>query len=219
MPLKHLQHMQHPLIYFCNIKMKQLQRTSKTSETLKHTFATYVSSYRGVFNRRGRWSPGRRWPSPDGTVVVLAARRGRDSWPRIGRVAVDGRDGWPCGGRVGHTEAEWRASRRRSGRPRGCRVGRVEAVWMVGRRRSDGHAEAEWARGGAVRHRMGASARDGGVSGQGHAVAAWGSRVHAARTGMAVAANRVDRGGIFLVARGGMSSRVDDATSVCGRTP
>ena len=30
-----LKHLQHPPIYFCNIKMKQLQHTSKTSETLE----------------------------------------------------------------------------------------------------------------------------------------------------------------------------------------
>ena len=52
MPLKHLQHTQHPdlllqhvseilatyatsLIYFCNIHMKQLQHTSETSKTLE----------------------------------------------------------------------------------------------------------------------------------------------------------------------------------------
>jgi hypothetical protein len=38
MPLKHLQHVQHPPIYFYNIKMKQLQHTSEMSETLK----TYI---------------------------------------------------------------------------------------------------------------------------------------------------------------------------------
>ena len=40
-PLKQLQHMQlvqHPPIYFCNIHMKQLQHTSETPETLK----TYI---------------------------------------------------------------------------------------------------------------------------------------------------------------------------------
>jgi hypothetical protein len=33
-----LKHLQHPSIYFCNIHMKQLQYTSKTSKTLE----TYV---------------------------------------------------------------------------------------------------------------------------------------------------------------------------------
>jgi hypothetical protein len=37
-PLEHLQHMQHPPIYFCNIKTKQLQHTSETFKTLE----TYI---------------------------------------------------------------------------------------------------------------------------------------------------------------------------------
>jgi hypothetical protein len=55
MPLKHLQHMQHPLIYFCNIHMKLLQHTSETSETIK----TYICNIGGErpglidFGRRG----------------------------------------------------------------------------------------------------------------------------------------------------------------------
>jgi hypothetical protein len=38
MPLEQLQHVQHPLIYFCNIYMKQKQHISETSETLE----TYI---------------------------------------------------------------------------------------------------------------------------------------------------------------------------------
>jgi hypothetical protein len=35
---KHIQHVQHHPIYFCNNKIKQLQHTSKTSKTLE----TYI---------------------------------------------------------------------------------------------------------------------------------------------------------------------------------
>ena len=45
MPLKHLQHMQHPDL-LCNIHMKHLQHTSETSETLE----IYIC------NIRERWS-------------------------------------------------------------------------------------------------------------------------------------------------------------------
>jgi hypothetical protein len=55
MSLKHLQHMQHvqyPTIYFYNIKMKQLQRTSETSKTLE----TYMCNV-------GEGRPGRSIPA------------------------------------------------------------------------------------------------------------------------------------------------------------
>jgi hypothetical protein len=45
MPLKHLQHVQHPSIYFCNIHIKQLQHTSETCAT----FEIYACNMR--FNR------------------------------------------------------------------------------------------------------------------------------------------------------------------------
>jgi hypothetical protein len=38
MPLKHLQHMQHPSIYFYNIHMKLLQHASETFEIIE----TYI---------------------------------------------------------------------------------------------------------------------------------------------------------------------------------
>jgi hypothetical protein len=53
MPLKHLQHMQHPPIHFYNINIKQLQYTSETPETLE----AYIC------NRGGEGWAGRFWPS------------------------------------------------------------------------------------------------------------------------------------------------------------
>jgi hypothetical protein len=50
MYLKHLQHMQHLPIYFCNVKMQQLQPTSKTIET-------YIYSIEDRKARRGRFQP------------------------------------------------------------------------------------------------------------------------------------------------------------------
>jgi hypothetical protein len=47
MPLKHLQHLQHPPIYFYNIHMKQLQHTSKTSKTLK-TYACNMHFHHNI---------------------------------------------------------------------------------------------------------------------------------------------------------------------------
>jgi hypothetical protein len=57
MLLKHLQHMQHHLIYFCNIHKKQLQHTFETTETPK----TYICALRGK-----AWV-GRFQPSGSGT--------------------------------------------------------------------------------------------------------------------------------------------------------
>jgi len=52
MPLKHLQHMQHPPIYFYNIKINQLQHTSETSETRE----TYICNI-------GEGRPGQSFPT------------------------------------------------------------------------------------------------------------------------------------------------------------
>jgi hypothetical protein len=54
--LQHMQHVQHPLIYFCNIYMVQLQHTSKISETIE-TYNCNIGgrerAWRG--ERHGRW--------------------------------------------------------------------------------------------------------------------------------------------------------------------
>jgi hypothetical protein len=48
MPLKQLQHVQHPLIYLYNICTKQMQHTSKTPKTLE-TYILYVGSFMPSF--------------------------------------------------------------------------------------------------------------------------------------------------------------------------
>jgi hypothetical protein len=55
MLLKHLQHVQHSSMYFCNIKMKQLQHTSETSETLK-TYICNIGERKGEQQQRSRAS-------------------------------------------------------------------------------------------------------------------------------------------------------------------
>jgi hypothetical protein len=46
-----MQHVQHPLIYFCNIHMKQIEYTSETPKILE----TYICKH------MGRESPVRAW--------------------------------------------------------------------------------------------------------------------------------------------------------------
>ena len=51
--LQHMQHVQHPPIYFCNIHVKQLQHTSKTSETLE-TYACNIRFHCNISLLRSR---------------------------------------------------------------------------------------------------------------------------------------------------------------------
>jgi hypothetical protein len=66
MPLKHLQHVQHPLIYFCNIKIKQLQHTSEMSKTLE----TYIYDIGEGKDRAGRFS---RWGGSRRRAALISA--------------------------------------------------------------------------------------------------------------------------------------------------
>jgi hypothetical protein len=68
MHLKHLQHMQHPLIYFCNIKMEQLQYTSETSRATE----TYICKIGEKKAGAGRFQPlGSEPAASDGTRAPL----------------------------------------------------------------------------------------------------------------------------------------------------
>jgi hypothetical protein len=120
---------------------------------------------------------------------------------------------WRCTPRLRWLGADWTHD---GGWPRGGRVGRVETKWIAGRRWSG------WTRRGGVGAGRRYAAQDGCMrrgwrserpgAGLGRAVAAWGSWAHAARVGMAMVANRVDRAGIFFfleewVTLGGMGER------------
>jgi hypothetical protein len=76
MPLKQLQHMQHPPIYFCNVHMKQMQHTSETSET----FETYICNTGGE-REPSAGSTGRRGEKGRRQVVGRVSRPGRGAPP------------------------------------------------------------------------------------------------------------------------------------------
>ena len=96
MPLKHLQHVQDPSIYFCNIKMKQLQYTSETSETLETCICNIRILLVVVSSAdRGKQCPASDDLFPGGTGVVMAVHAmamRRWSGGHEGQVDV-----WPCG--------------------------------------------------------------------------------------------------------------------------